>query len=143
MSKTAIRINEADAVAVALQPLTKGNKVTLEAQGSASEVTVTLQEDITAGHKFAIREIKKGEPVIKYGYPIGSATCDIPQGSHVHIQNTKTLLSEDASYTYDEEGAKALLAGRRLYENRKIDQALWVYGHLFKEKKHLKSNTEK
>lgn len=33
--------------------------------------------------------------------------------------------------------------GDEYYENRKIDQALWVYGHLFKEKKHLKSNTEK
>lgn len=33
--------------------------------------------------------------------------------------------------------------GDEYYENRKIDQALWAYGHLFQEKKHLKSNTDK
>ena len=77
MSKIAIRINKADVVAVALEPLSKGTQVTLEAMDDVPEVSVTLQEDITAGHKFAIKEIKKGEPVIKYGYPIGSATEDI------------------------------------------------------------------
>ena len=59
MSKIAIRINKADVVAVALEPLSKGTQVTLEAMDDVPEVTVTLQEDITAGHKFAIKEIKK------------------------------------------------------------------------------------
>lgn len=107
MSKIAIRINPADAVAVALQPLSKGTQVTLEAMDNVPEVTVTLQEDITAGHKFAIRPIKKDEPVIKYGYPIGAASEDIDTGKHVHTHNIHTLLSEAASYSYDEAKAKA------------------------------------
>ena len=107
MSKIAIRINSADIVAVALQPLAKGTEVTLEASGNAPETKVTLTEDITAGHKFAIRDIKKDEPIIKYGYPIGAATQDIPVGSHVHTHNIHTLLSEKFEYTYNEENAKA------------------------------------
>ena len=107
MSKIAIRINQADVVAVALQPLSKGTQVTLEAMDDVPEVTVTLQEDITAGHKFAIKDIKKGEPVIKYGYPIGSATEDIAVGKHVHTHNIHTLLSGELEYTYDEAKAKA------------------------------------
>lgn len=107
MSKIAIRINAADVVAVALQPLSKGTQVVLEAMDNVPETTVTLQEDITAGHKFAIRQIKKGEPVIKYGYPIGEATEDIAAGKHVHTHNIHTLLSGELEYTYDEARAKA------------------------------------
>ncbi|MCR5605594.1 MAG: altronate dehydratase family protein [Treponema sp.] len=106
MSKVAIRINSADVVAVALQPLASGTKVTLEAMDNVKEVTVTLQEDITAGHKFAIRDIKKGEAIIKYGYPIGEATEDIKCGTHVHTHNIHTLLSESFTYSYNEANAK-------------------------------------
>lgn len=106
MSKIAIRINAADVVAVALEPLAKGTVVTLEAMDNVPEVSVTLKEDITAGHKFAIKQIKKDEPVIKYGYPIGAATEDIDIGTHVHTHNIHTLLSDNGSYTYNEENAK-------------------------------------
>ena len=107
MSKIAIRINSADVVAVALQPLAKGTEVTLEAQDGVPAVTVTLEEDITAGHKFALRDIRKDEPIIKYGYPIGAAKEDIRKGFHVHTHNIHTLLSEKFDYTYNEEKAKA------------------------------------
>lgn len=104
--KTAIRIHPSDSVAVALVPLKEGDVITLEASGSVPAVSVTLQEDITAGHKIALRNIRKDEPVIKYGYPIGAAKEDIRAGSHVHVHNIRTLLSENASYAYDEEAAK-------------------------------------
>lgn len=106
MSKIAIRINPADIVAVALQPLAKGTTVTLEAMEGAPEVSVTLLEDITAGHKFALKDIKKDEHIIKYGYPIGAASQDIKKGEHVHTHNIHTLLSEKFEYTYDEKNAK-------------------------------------
>lgn len=47
-----------------------------------------------AGHKFARCEIACGQPVIKYGYPIGFATCDIAKGEWVHSHNLKTGLGE-------------------------------------------------
>ena len=53
-----------------------------------------------AGHKFARCEIACGQPVIKYGYPIGFATCDIAKGEWVHSHNLKTGLGEILDYTY-------------------------------------------
>ena len=52
---------------------------------------VEVRED---GHKYAVREIKRGENVIKYGMPIGHATCDIKAGEHVHVHNVATNLGE-------------------------------------------------
>ena len=37
---------------------------------------VEIRDD---GHKYALRVIKAGEDVIKYGMPIGHALCDIPR----------------------------------------------------------------
>jgi altronate dehydratase small subunit len=47
-------------------------------------------DDIPYGHKIALRPIAEGEDVIKYGLSIGSATEDIPAGSHVHIHNVES-----------------------------------------------------
>ncbi len=47
-------------------------------------------DDIPYGHKIALRPIAEGEEVIKYGLSIGSATEDIPVGSHVHIHNVES-----------------------------------------------------
>ena len=52
------------------------------------------------GHKYALRDIAAGEDIIKYGSPIGHATCHIPKGAHVHTHNVKTNLSGNLEYTY-------------------------------------------
>ena len=52
--------------------------------------TVTVTEPISFGHKFALRTIKKGEPVVKYGEVIGLATKDIEPGQHVHVHNLES-----------------------------------------------------
>lgn len=57
------QINTADNVVVAVEPLTKGEK--LEFNGN----TYIAQSDIPAGHKMAIKAIAQGENVIKYGFP--------------------------------------------------------------------------
>ena len=48
---------------------------------------VTVIEPIASGHKVALRRIAVGEPVIKYGSPIGTATAVIAPGAHVHTHN--------------------------------------------------------
>lgn len=53
------------------------------------------------GHKTALCDIKKGENIIKYGYPIGHATEDIKKGEHVHTHNLKTNLSGILEYRYE------------------------------------------
>lgn len=52
------------------------------------------------GHKYADCDIKCGENIIKYGFPIGVATADITKGEHVHSHNLKTSLSAVNDYTY-------------------------------------------
>lgn len=59
-------------------------------------VSVNLEN----GHKYANQNIKKGEGIIKYGYPIGIATDDIKTGDHVHSHNLRTSLSSINEYTY-------------------------------------------
>ena len=50
------------------------------------EHTLSVREDIPQGHKFVIKEIKNGDPVIKYGFRIGFAQADIPVGAwFIHI----------------------------------------------------------
>lgn len=95
METKLIKINFNDNVAVAIQPLFKGDVVTIEGD------TFTLLSDIPAGHKVALTDISKDEKIIKYGYPIGAAKEDIKKGQHVHAYNIHTLLSESASYSYD------------------------------------------
>lgn len=60
------------------------------------------QGDAPAGHKIALADIKKGEAVIKYGYPIGVATQDIKKGDFVHTHNLQSALTAEAlSYVYE------------------------------------------
>lgn len=63
-------------------------------------VAVQLEGELN-GHKVALRDIKKGENVIKYGYPIGYALEDIKAGEHVHTHNIKTNLSGVLEYKYE------------------------------------------
>ena len=89
-----LKITPSDNVAVALRPLAPGEKV--EAEGE----TLTVTSPVPAGHKIALCDLAPGERVIKYGFPIGSATQAILRGSHVHTHNLRTLLSGKVEYVY-------------------------------------------
>ena len=60
-----------------------------------------VEVNVLDGHKYARRDIKSGENIIKYGQPIGHATADIKAGEHVHTHNVKTNLSGKLEYTYE------------------------------------------
>lgn len=47
-------------------------------------------DDIPYGHKLAIRSIRSGDKVVKYGLTIGSAVEDIEPGNHVHVHNVES-----------------------------------------------------
>ncbi len=72
------------------------------------------------GHKYALRAIRAGENVVKYGMPIGHATRDIAPGEHVHVHNVATNLGETLEYTYDPDPAIAAVAGRPPYQSEKV-----------------------
>ncbi|MBT9779359.1 altronate dehydratase [Clostridium sp. MCC353] len=89
-----IRIHEDDNVAVALRPIAKGE--TLNVNG----ISVTTAEDIPQGHKFAVKPVKAGEEVVKYGFRIGFAKEDVNAGEWVHVHNLKTALGDLLEYSY-------------------------------------------
>lgn len=64
-------------------------------------ITLVGTGEIPAGHKFALRDIPKGEYVIKYGEIIGRATSDIKKGEWVHTHNVKSHLDENVAYRYE------------------------------------------
>ena len=59
---------------------------TLEIDGRA----VSMERPLGLGHKLALRRIAAGEKILKYGAAIGSATCAIEPGEHVHLHNMKS-----------------------------------------------------
>ena len=85
-----IKINPADNVAVALQDISKGTVV----EG------VTLSMDIPRGHKIVLQDLKAGENVIKYGFPIGHVTRDAAAGTMVDHTCIKTNLEGLLDYSY-------------------------------------------
>jgi altronate hydrolase len=91
----AVKIHAADNVAVAVCALAAGCDVAVDGR------RVTLGEDVAAGHKFALRALEPGEPVVKFGFPIGEATAAIAPGAWVHSHNLKTCLDGVVDYRYE------------------------------------------
>lgn len=92
--KSVLKINPADSVVVCLQSLRKGFNI--EADG----MSVTVNQDTPAGHKILIKDVKTGEDIIKYGYPIGHVCQDMKAGDWVNEHHLKTNLSGTSEYSY-------------------------------------------
>lgn len=87
-----IQVHPNDNVAVSTLALPTGTSV--------ETLSVTLEGDIPAGHKVALKDITAGQSVVKYGFTIGIALSDIKRGEHVHSHNLKTALSGQEDYQY-------------------------------------------
>lgn len=82
-------INASDNVGTAVvSAISQGD--TVETNGELLNVRFTALNAIAYGHKIAIKDIKQGETVLKYGLSIGTATKDIQQGEHVHTHNVES-----------------------------------------------------
>lgn len=88
------RVAPEDDVAVALRDLTAQETILV------GDRHVVLIDPVPRGHKVAVRAVPAGQPVRKYGWPIGRATADITVGAHVHTHNVTTLLSGTDEYEY-------------------------------------------
>ena len=75
---------ETDNVATCCGPLSAGDVI--DSPGCA----VTAAQPIPVYHKIAIRPIRRGDKVYKYGQPIGVASADIAPGEHVHVHNLES-----------------------------------------------------
>lgn len=93
---TLMRLNhKRDNVAVALRPIKKGEKLTID------DFTVTANQDIPQGHKIALLDLPENTNVIKYGFPIGHTTENVKAGDWLHSHNLKTNLDGELEYTYE------------------------------------------
>ncbi|MDR7866841.1 MAG: UxaA family hydrolase [Sporomusaceae bacterium] len=84
----AIVMNPADNVCTVVEAVEPGASVAVDS--GDGRLAVTVVDKIPFGHKFALRAIKRGEAVKKYGETIGLATRDILPGQHVHVHNLES-----------------------------------------------------
>ena len=98
---TFLKINPADSVVVCLAAKKKGDIISVDGK------QIMVNQDTPAGHKVLIKDVKEGEDIIKYGYPIGHARQDMKAGDWVNENNLKTNLSGTLEYTYQPVDAKS------------------------------------
>ena len=72
----------------------EGLKAGTEMLGVITETDTTLKlkamTDIPIGHKVALKDLKAGDTLIKYGQDVGKMVGDAKKGHHVHIHNHRT-----------------------------------------------------
>ena len=90
----AIQVHSDDNVAVALRDLKPGENLQLDRHH------VTIGQHIQQGHKVALGDLRTGDLVYKFGWPIGRVTAPIAAGSHVHTHNVETLLAGVEGYQH-------------------------------------------
>ena len=75
---------------VVVEGVKSGDELTGWVMDQDEEMTFKAASDIPIGHKLAIKPLREGDTVIKYGTDIGKAVADIGLGEHAHVQNIKT-----------------------------------------------------
>lgn len=108
---SALQIHHTDSVATALRDLAPGETV----------LGVVLRESVARGHKLALVAHAPGDPVLKFGFPIGRATREIAAGAHVHVHNVATALAGEAVYCRGA-GARASAAATAMPRWRGYDR---------------------
>lgn len=89
MPQSAIVVDKKDNVATALRQLEPRSSVRVEMEDHT--VDVVLSQTIPLGHKFALKDVAIGQPIIKYGEVIGLATKKIMKGEYTHVHNVEGL----------------------------------------------------
>lgn len=93
MEVNAVRMHATDTVAVVVRDVAPGERIVYA--GCEADPPVVAKEPIPYGHKVAIRPVRAGDAVIKYGEKMGIATAGIEIGRHVHVHNVRGLLPEE------------------------------------------------
>src|SRR6185312_2752033 len=97
-----VRLHPSDNVAVVRAPLSVGTEVRVGGQ------EFTSKDNIAPGHKVALKAMRAGDNVIRYGQRIGRAKRDIAIGEHIHTHN---LGFEELEFAYEyPEGDSAIPA---------------------------------
>jgi altronate dehydratase len=84
-----IIMNPEDNCATSLAEIHEGEQIKVNGNN-----IITINQIIPFGHKFALRDINKGELIKKYGQIIGISTQAIKRGDWVHTHNIKSYYLE-------------------------------------------------
>ncbi|MBC7114483.1 MAG: UxaA family hydrolase [Archaeoglobi archaeon] len=88
MKIKAIKMSSEDNVATAIDDIEEGERIAVK---NDEIFEIEAAQQIPFGHKIALRDISRGDSIIKYGEVIGRATADIRRGEHVHVHNVESL----------------------------------------------------
>ena len=82
---------EGDSVGVVVvEGVKAGDALTGWIMEQDNTLTMKSLSDVPIGHKLAIKDLERGDTVIKYGVDIGRTIAPIRAGEHLHIHNVKT-----------------------------------------------------
>ena len=75
---------------VVVEDLKSGTNMLGVVTENDSALRLVAKHDIPIGHKVALKDLKKGDTVVKYGADVGKMVGDARKGEHVHIHNHRT-----------------------------------------------------
>ena len=75
---------------VVVEDLAAGAQMLCVVTQDNSDFRMQARQAAPIGHKIALKDLKIGDTVIKYGEDIGKVVAPIAKGEHVHTHNLKT-----------------------------------------------------
>ena len=83
--------DKADTVGViVVEDVKPGQSLTGWVMEGDGTIKVKALDAVPLGHKIALKDLKAGDTVLKYGNDIGKIVAPVAKGRHVHVQNLKT-----------------------------------------------------
>ena len=74
---------------VVIETTKKGQECSAWIMESDKTVKVSSTNEVPLGHKIALKDLKEGDTILKYGHDIGKVVKSIKKGDHVHVHNVK------------------------------------------------------
>ena len=75
---------------VVIETTKKGQDCNAWIMENDKSVKVPSINEVPLGHKIALKTLKEGDTILKYGHDIGKVLKTIKKGEHVHVHNVKT-----------------------------------------------------
>ncbi len=83
--------DKADSVGVVVvEDVQPGKEVTGWIMETNETIKLKSLDAVPLGHKIALKDLKVGDTVLKYGHDVGKIVAQVGKGQHVHVHNLKT-----------------------------------------------------
>ena len=75
---------------VVIETTKKGQECNAWIMENDKTININSTNAVPLGHKIALKDLKEGDTILKYGHDIGKVVKSIKKGEHVHVHNVKT-----------------------------------------------------